>query len=111
MVGPLDERETSLADRAAAAFLDLQDRITRAIEAVDGGRFHEDAWTRPTGGGGRTRVLEGGAVFEKAGVAFSDVHGRLRPEMAKALPGEGDEFRATGVSLIFHPQKIGRAHV
>jgi coproporphyrinogen III oxidase len=94
----------SLADRAAAHFLDLQDRITRRLEAVDGGRFREDAWTRPTGGGGRTRVLEGGAVFEKAGVAFSDVHGRLRPEMARALPGEGEEFRATGVSLIFHPQ-------
>ena len=104
MTNAADAQAASLADRAAAYFLDLQDRITRGLEAVDGGRFREDAWTRPTGGGGRTRVLEGGAVFEKAGVAFSDVHGRLRPEMAKALPGEGDEFRATGVSLIFHPQ-------
>jgi coproporphyrinogen III oxidase len=99
-----DDAHATLADRAAAAFFDLQDRITRALEGLDGGRFREDAWTRPTGGGGRTRVIEGGALFEKAGVAFSDVHGRLRPEMAKALPGEGDEFRATGVSLIFHPQ-------
>jgi len=71
---------------------------------VDGGKFREDSWTRPTGGGGRTRVLEAGAVFEKAGVAFSDVHGRLRPEMAGVLPGSGEEFRATGVSLIFHPR-------
>ncbi len=103
--------ETPLADRAAEFFLGLQDRLTAGIEAVeqadpsgDGRRFREDAWTRPTGGGGRTRVLEGGAVFEKAGIAFSDVHGHLRPEMARALPGEGEEFRATGVSLIFHPR-------
>jgi coproporphyrinogen III oxidase len=49
-------------------------------------------------------VLEGGSLFEKAGIAFSDVHGQLRPEMARALPGDGEEFRATGVSLIFHPK-------
>jgi coproporphyrinogen III oxidase len=92
-------------DRAAAFFMELQDRITTALEQVDGGgRFKEDAWERPTGGGGRTRVLADGALFEKAGVAFSDVHGRLRPEMAKALPGQGESFRATGVSLIFHPR-------
>jgi coproporphyrinogen III oxidase len=93
-----------LDDRAAAFFYDLQDRITSALEAADGGRFREDAWKRPTGGGGRTRALEDGALFEKAGVAVSDVHGKLRPEMAAALPGEGDEFRATGLSLIFHPR-------
>ena len=86
-------------------FLGLQERITSALEAVDGGgRFREDAWTRPGGGGGRTRLLAGGALFEKAGVGFSDVQGALRPEMARALPGEGLDFRATGVSLIFHPR-------
>jgi len=95
----------TLDDRAAAFFQELQDRITAGIEAVDGGgRFREDAWTRPTGGGGRTRVLGDGKTFEKAGVAFSDVHGVLRPEMSRALPGEGDTFRATGISLIFHPR-------
>src|ERR671928_1201767 len=91
----------SLDDRAAQFFLDLQDRITAAIQEADGAaRFREDAWTRPTGGGGRTRVLADGKTFEKAGIAFSDVHGSLRPEMARALPGEGETFRATGVSLI-----------
>ena len=96
---------TSLDDRAADFFLHLQDRLTAAIAAIDGqDRFREDAWTRPTGGGGRTRVFGAGAVFEKAGIAFSDVHGTLRPEMAKSLPGTGDAFRATGVSLIFHPK-------
>jgi coproporphyrinogen III oxidase len=95
----------ALDDRAAQFFQDLQDRITAGIEAADsGGRFREDAWTRPTGGGGRTRVLADGKLFEKAGVAFSDVHGTLRPEMSRALPGEGETFRATGISLIFHPK-------
>jgi len=95
----------ALDDRAAAFFQELQDRICAGIEAADGGaRFREDAWTRPTGGGGRTRVLTDGKTFEKAGVAFSDVHGKLRPEMARALPGEGEAFRATGISLIFHPR-------
>ena len=80
---------TNLDDRAATFFLTLQDRITDALAAVDGRKgFREDAWTRPTGGGGRTRVFADGAVFEKAGIAFSDVHGTLRPEMARALPGK-----------------------
>jgi coproporphyrinogen III oxidase len=94
-----------LGDRARDFFLDLQERITAAIERTDGaGRFTQDAWERPGGGGGRTRVLAGGALFEKAGVGFSDVHGTLRPEMAKSLPGEGLDFRAAGLSLIFHPK-------
>jgi len=95
----------TLDDRAAQYFQELQDRLTAGIEAVDGeGKFREDSWTRSTGGGGRTRALADGKVFEKAGVAFSDVYGTLRPEMAHALPGEGERFRATGVSLIFHPR-------
>ena len=97
-----------LDGRAAAYFAALQDRITAAIEETDGaGKFQTDAWTRPTGGGGRTRALADGALFEKAGVAISDVHGHLRPEMARALPGDGEAFRAMGLSLIFHP-KSGR---
>jgi len=95
----------TLDDRVAEYFRGLQDRITAALEAADGGaRFHEDAWSRPGGGGGRTRVLADGALFEKAGVNFSDVHGELRPEMERALPGEGATFRATGVSLVLHPK-------
>jgi coproporphyrinogen III oxidase len=92
-------------DEIAEFFRGLQDRITRALEAADGaGHFSEDAWTRPGGGGGRTRVIADGAVFEKGGVNFSDVHGELRPEMARALPGDGAKFRATGVSLVLHPK-------
>jgi len=96
---------SALDEPAAAFFRELQDRITSALEAADGGaRFREDSWTRPGGGGGRTRVIADGGVFEKGGVNFSDVHGELRPEMAGALPGEGTKFRATGVSLVLHPK-------
>jgi coproporphyrinogen III oxidase len=96
---------TALDDRAAAYFRELQDRITSALEAADGqARFREDSWARSGGGGGRTRVIADGALFEKGGVNFSDVHGELRPEMERALPGEGARFRATGVSLVLHPK-------
>jgi coproporphyrinogen III oxidase len=91
-------------ERAAEFFRSLQDDIVAALERVDGGRFHEDEWQRPGGGGGRSRVLADGALFEKAGVNFSDVHGELRPEMGSALPGDGLNFRATGVSLVLHPR-------
>jgi len=95
---------TDLRPRCLAYFADLQDRITRAVEACDGGsRFTEDAWQRPGGGGGRSRVLTDGAVFEKAGVGFSDVFGDMDPAYAKNLPGDGTAFTATGVSLVFHP--------
>ena len=96
-----------LLDDVVAYFESLQDRITAAVESAEGqggGRFREDRWERPGGGGGRTRVLEGGRVFEKAGVGFSKVHGQFPPEFAKQLPGDGLDFTATGVSLVFHPQ-------
>jgi coproporphyrinogen III oxidase len=93
-----------LIERAADYFQSLQDRIVAELERVDGGRFREDRWDRPGGGGGRSRVLADGAVFEKAGVNFSDVHGSFSPEFAATLPGEGREFRATGISLVLHPR-------
>lgn len=87
--------------------LGLQDRICAAIEAEDGGaRFAEDSWERPGGGGGRSRVLAEGAVFEQAGVGFSHVFGPGLPPSATAqrpdLAGRG--FEAIGVSLVFHPR-------
>jgi coproporphyrinogen III oxidase len=94
-----------LCDRAAAWFRDLQDRICAALTDVDGAsRFREDAWDRAGGGGGRSRVLEGGAVLEKAGVNWSDVAGELPDELADKMPGSGRAFRATGVSLVIHPR-------
>jgi coproporphyrinogen III oxidase len=90
--------------RAADYFRSLQDRVCAALEALDGGRFREDAWQREGGGGGRTRVLVGGAVFEKGGVNFSDVFGQMAPEFAKQVPGEGLDFTACGISLVLHPR-------
>ncbi len=90
-----------------AYLLDLQDRISTALEAADGGaRFREDLWSRPEGGGGRTRVLEKGALFEKAGIAFSHVHGENLPPAATAAHPEvaGRSFEALGVSLVLHPE-------
>ena len=92
------------ADEAAAYFRGLQSRIVAALEDLDGGRFREDAWERPGGGGGRSRVLADGALFEKGGVNFSDVHGEMSEEFARQIPGEGRGFRATGVSLVLHPR-------
>ncbi len=94
----------TLIDRAAAYFQDLQDRIVDGLTRLDGTPFRQDTWVRPGGGGGRTRVLSDGSVFEKAGVNFSDVVGEFRPEMAAALPGQGTRFRATGISLVLHPR-------
>ncbi len=95
-----------LDDRARDFFRGLQDRITAAIEAADGGgQFREDAWSRPGGGGGRTRVLAGGALFEKAGVDFSDVHGELRPEMAKRAARRRARLpRHRACRSCFHPK-------
>src|SRR5437016_4555428 len=94
-----------MRDRVVAYFQDLQVRICAALEALEpDGRFRDDTWQRPEGGGGRSRVLENGAVFEKAGVNFSDVHGEFSEEFAKQIPGEGRDFTACGVSLLLHPR-------
>lgn len=92
----------------------LQDRICVAMEGADGAaRFHEDVWTRPDesasgglSGGGRTRILRDGAVFEQAGIGFSDVRGSRLPPSATANRPElaGASWRAVGVSLVFHPR-------
>jgi coproporphyrinogen III oxidase len=91
-------------DHTAHFFQSLQDRICRDIEELDGqARFREDTWERAGGGGGRSRVLEAGGVFEKAGVNFSDVFGQMSEEFAAQVPGEGRDFTATGISLVLHP--------
>ncbi len=87
--------------------LELQDAISGALEASDGAeRFREDLWQRTEGGGGRSRVLEGGAVFEKAGINFSHVRGAGLPPSATAHRPElaGRHFQALGVSLVVHPR-------
>ena len=86
--------------------LDLQDRIAAALEHTDGqASFSEDAWDRPGGGGGRSRVLREGAAFEQAGINFSHVHGEALPATASERRPElaGRAFQAMGVSLVIHP--------
>ena len=84
----------------------LQERLTATLEAADGGaRFGRDAWQRPEGGGGESRVLRDGRVFEQAGVGFSHVFGAgLPPAATQARPElVGAPFEALGVSLVLHP--------
>jgi len=90
-----------------AYLLGLQDSICAALESEDGSaRFGLDAWERPEGGGGRTRILAGGAVIEKAGVAFSHVVGATLPPSASARRPElaGQPWSALGVSVVVHPR-------
>ncbi len=95
----------SIRARMREVLIALQERICEELERLDGrGRFSRDAWHRAGGGGGVTRVLEGGAVIEKAGVSFSDVYGDLSEAFARRLQGEGRSFAAVGLSLVLHPQ-------
>ena len=83
----------------------LQDKITDALESTDGkATFKEDIWKRPEGGGGRTRVIENGAVFEKGGVNISGVHGYLPKTMQTHLNVIQSSFYACGLSLVLHPK-------
>jgi coproporphyrinogen III oxidase len=107
-----------LFDRLSPFFFELQDRITSKLEEIETAdivdplagsitpaKFQEDVWKGDAlGGGGRTRVLEGGRVIERGGVNVSDVHGVLAPELAEKMPGSAKEFRAAGISLVLHPR-------
>ncbi|WP_435624164.1 oxygen-dependent coproporphyrinogen oxidase [Flagellimonas sp.] len=83
----------------------LQDTITNGLEKMDGeAKFQEDLWNRPEGGGGRTRVIENGAVFEKGGVNISAVHGPLPKSMQQYFGVDDVDFFACGLSLVIHPK-------
>lgn len=83
----------------------LQDTITSKLEAIDGkATFHQDIWERPEGGGGRTRVIENGNVFEKGGVNISAVHGKLPHSMQQLFNVGQVDFFACGLSLVIHPK-------
>jgi coproporphyrinogen III oxidase len=96
----------TVEQQADAFFRSLQDQICAALENEDGRAvFKSDSWQRPGGGGGISRVLADGEVFEKAGVNTSAVHGQFKPEFAQSLPaGDGLAFFACGVSLVLHPR-------
>ena len=93
--------------RARALLMGLQDSICAGLEALDGeGRFAEESWERPEGGGGRSRVMKGGRVFEQGGVNFSEVQGdQLPPSILNQRPeAAGQRWFATGTSMVLHPR-------
>ncbi|SFN12590.1 coproporphyrinogen oxidase [Paenimyroides ummariense] len=94
-----------MKDKFYTYIQNLQDQICKALEDADGNaKFREDLWERPEGGGGRTRVIENGNVFEKGGVNISAVHGKLPESMQKMFNvGEADFF-ACGLSMVIHPK-------
>jgi coproporphyrinogen III oxidase len=88
----------------AEEFKKIQDEICRGLEIEDGrATFEEDAWSHANGGGGRTRVITGGNVFEKGGVNFSAVEGELPSFMKDKVSADATHFFATGVSIVIHP--------
>ena len=93
-----------MKDKFYTYIQELQDRITSKLEEVDGkAKFQQDFWDRPEGGGGRTRVIENGGVFEKGGVNISKVFGPLPESMQGYFGVEQADFFACGLSLVLHP--------
>src|SRR5687767_2504015 len=95
---------SKLAEEFKTIILELQDNICTALQAEDGkAKFIEDAWTRTEGGGGRTRVIQNGNVFEKGGVNTSLVFGEVTDLMRSQLSITGDKWFACGLSIVLHP--------
>jgi len=97
---------SSLIEQARDFFLGLQERIVSELEAVDGQPFLHDRWIRPEGGGGLSRLVEDGGLFERGGCNFSHVTGDRLPPSASAHRPElaGRRWEAMGVSLVLHPR-------
>lgn len=91
-------------EKVAESYRQIQDQICKGLEEVDGiGRFEEEIWEREGGGGGRTRIMQGGNVIDRGGVNFSAVHGKLPDQIKNSFGVDEDEFFATGVSIVIHP--------
>jgi coproporphyrinogen III oxidase len=91
-------------EEIAAAYQTIQDEICAGLELADGlGKFEEEIWERQGGGGGRTRILQNGSIIEKGGVNFSAVHGKLPEPIKKAFGVSEEDFFATGISIVIHP--------
>jgi len=97
--------EIMFKDKVAEAYKQIQDSICKGLEVADGkALFEEELWEREGGGGGRTRVVQHGNVIEKGGVNFSAVYGKLPDAVKKSFKVDNDEFFATGVSIVIHPE-------
>lgn len=93
-----------MKNKVSTSFKAVQDYICNQLEQLDGKTsFKEDLWERAEGGGGRTRVISNGNIFEKGGVNFSEVHGPVSKIMREQLNLDGKTFYATGVSIVLHP--------
>lgn len=109
-ITPQDGRPTTVAALDLSAvkdyLLNLQDRLTNELSGIDTRPFTEDLWQRPGGGGGRTRILADGEVFEQGGINFSHVHGvGLPPSATISRPAlAGHHYEALGLSLVMHPR-------
>ncbi len=91
-------------EEISKGFQELQNAICTRLEEVDGvSKFQEDNWSRPDGGGGKTRIIKGNGVIEKGGVNFSEVHGPVTDLMRQNTEISADSFFATGVSIVLHP--------
>ena len=91
-------------EEIASHYKIIQDEITSALEVLDGSaQFEEELWERDGGGGGRTRIMQNGNIIEKGGVNFSAVHGQLPEPIKKAFKVDDDQFFATGISIVIHP--------
>ena len=97
-------KEMVFKDRVVAAYQQIQDQICKSLELADGkAKFEEEIWNRDGGGGGRTRIMQHGDVIEKGGVNFSAVHGKLPESVRKVFKVDSEDFFATGVSIVMHP--------
>ena len=93
-----------LKENIAQDYKNIQEDIVNALTALDGGAlFEEENWERPGGGGGRSKVIQNGALIEKGGVNFSAVYGKLPETVKKAFKTDKEDFFATGVSIVLHP--------
>ena len=98
-MGQLDKQQI------ASVFKNIQDHICSELEKADGlGRFQEDRWERPGGGGGRSRVIRHGNIIEKGGVNFSEVHGKTPEKILNSFGLTEGHFFASGVSIVIHPE-------
>lgn len=109
MLPAMSDARSSFQARVQTVIGRLQDVICEGLEGLEregGGEasFRPDSWVRDGGGGGTSRVLLDGTVFEKGGVNVSAVHGEMSSNFAKDLPGSGNQFFACGVSLVIHPR-------
>jgi coproporphyrinogen III oxidase len=91
-------------EEISTAYQEIQASIVKGLTALDGGTlFEEENWERPGGGGGRSKVIQNGALIEKGGVNFSAVYGKLPEAIKKAFNTDKEDFFATGVSIVLHP--------